>query len=152
MLKSIYRIAVILIIVPWSGTAEAADCTVNTSGINFGIYDPLGTSNLDSIGTITIRCTGKVNVTVSIGPSPNTGGFNPRAMKIGSGTSLLNYNLYTTSARTQIWGDGTQGTATVSGLAPRNKDLPLSVYSRVPPGQDVTVGSYSENVVVTINW
>jgi spore coat protein U-like protein len=127
-------------------------CTVSTTGVNFGAYSPFNTVNLDSTGTITVDCTARSTVAISIGASPTSGGFNPRKMKQTAGSDLMNYNLYTTSARTTIWGNGTQGTATLSQTVARNGTWNATVYGRIPSGQDIYYGSYGETLVVTINY
>jgi spore coat protein U-like protein len=73
-------------------------------------------------------------------------------MKLATGTELLNYNLFTNAARTTIWGDGTAGTSRVSRNLRRNQPVNLTVYGRIPAGQDVRIGSYSETLTVTITY
>src|SRR3989304_5113874 len=83
----------------------SAACSVSTTPVNFGDYDVFSSSPTDSTGFITITCdeVPPPNVTVSIGQSPNSGGFNPRKMKLTGGTDLLNYNLYTSGSYANIW-------------------------------------------------
>jgi spore coat protein U-like protein len=127
-------------------------CTLSTTGVNFGAYNPLDGVNVDSTGTISIQCTEQSIVSIAIGPSPTAGGFNPRKMQQTAGPDLLNYNLYTTSARTSIWGNGTQGTVTVSQNISKRKIFTQSVYGRIPAGQDIYLGQYGETLVVTIDY
>ncbi|OGP49370.1 MAG: hypothetical protein A2Y79_09600 [Deltaproteobacteria bacterium RBG_13_43_22] len=133
----------------------AADCNFQTvTDVNFGSYDVLSGLNNDSTGSLTVSCSGQTwtTVTTSIGASPNSGGFNPRQMLQASGTDLLNYNLYTNSTRTTIWGDGTQGTSTVTTSIHKNHPWNGTIYGRIPPGLNVGIGTYSEALVVTINF
>lgn len=127
-------------------------CTVSSIGVNFGSYNPLSSSSVVSNGTISILCSNNYSVRISIGPSPNSGGFNPRKMKQVSGTDLLSYYLYTSSAMTTIWGDGTQGSSIVSAYAKKNKLLDLIVYGSAFSGQNVYVGQYTEALMVTVNF
>ncbi len=127
-------------------------CTVSTTGVNFGAYSPLGSINMDSTGTITVACTVYSNVQLTIGSSINSGGFNPRKMKQAAGSDLLNYNIYTTSSYTTIWGDGTSGTSTLSQYVRKQSPWNATVYGRIPAAQDVYVGTYGESLVVTINY
>lgn len=91
-------------------------------------------------------------MTISIGSSPNSGGFNPRRLRQASGLDFLDYNLYTESDLARIWGDGTQGTSIVHENAKKKKKLSiLSVYARAPAGQYVHTGQYSESLLVTID-
>jgi spore coat protein U-like protein len=132
----------------------SAACSVSTTPVNFGSYDVFSTSPTDSTGLITITCdeTPAPWAPVSIGPSPNSGGFNPRKMRLTSGTDLLNYNLYTGATYASIWGDGTSGTVRVWRTFRRNIPQNLTVYGRIPPGQDVPAGTYTDTLTVTLIW
>lgn len=141
------------------GEARAAvpnSCSITGVGdVNFGSYDVLSALNNDSTGSITVDCgpdAWTYNVRISIGPSPNSGGFTPRKMKLATGTDLLNYNLFTTASRDIIWGDGTSGTSTITRNIQKNRPWTGTVYGRMPPGQDVGIGSYGEVLVITINF
>jgi len=129
-------------------------CTVTPLGsINFGSYDVFSTIPLDSTGTIQILCDRtQPNVVISIGPSPNSGGFNPRKMIRTGSTDLLAYNLYTDAGRTLTWGDGTGGTSTVTQKVFKNTPLNVTIFGRIPASQNAYVGSYGETVTVTIIW
>jgi spore coat protein U-like protein len=129
-----------------------AQCTVSAVGVSYGSYNPLDASNLTSTGTISINCNDSQRADVLIGPSLNSGVFVPRQMRQTSGSVLLNYNVYTTSALSSVWGDGTQGTSTQYYNVKKNKTENALVYGSIPAGQDVPIGSYSEALVVTINF
>jgi spore coat protein U-like protein len=135
-----------------SPTLLRGQCTVSTVGVNFGSYEPLSSMDSSSTGTITIYCDADSAVTVLIGPSPNSGGFNPRKMMNASGPDRLSYNLYTTISMSAIWGDGTGGASTVQRQVLKRTNTDLIVYGRVPASQDVAVGQYGESLVVTINF
>jgi len=141
---------VFLFAVALSGTARAASCSINAVGaVAFGVYDYLNPNPTDSAGTITYTCTGpggllggSAVVTLSQGSS---GTYAQRTML--SGANVLGYNVYTDAARTRVWGDSTGGTFV--GLAPVAKNASLPVYGRMPPGQNVASGSYSDTLTVT---
>jgi spore coat protein U-like protein len=134
------------------GEARAACNFTSVTGVNFGSYDTLSSNNDDSTGSITVFCDARTWVTTTIGASPNSGSFNPRQMKLTTGADLLNYNLYRDTSRTQIWGDGTQGTSYDFRRIPRNTARTLTIYGRIPSGMSVSVGNYSETLVVTISY
>jgi spore coat protein U-like protein len=71
-----------------------------------------------------------------------------------SGSERLYYNLYLDPGRSTVWGDGTGGTGQYSVSKTKNDwlNLNIPVYGRVPPAQDVAPGSYSDLIVVTVNW
>ncbi len=135
----------------WS-PAHAA-CTVAATGLNFGAYDVFAAPPQDTTGTVTVGCDRNppTDVTISIGASPTSGGFNPRQMRRTSGTDRLNYNLFTSSSMSTVWGNGSAGTSTVLlRKVNRNRPVTTTIYGRIPSGQDVSVGSYAESLTVTI--
>jgi spore coat protein U-like protein len=129
-----------------------AACTISATGVNFGNYDVFATAADDSTGTITYRCAAgdnHITITLSRGSS---GTFSPRRMTKAGGEQLA-YNVFTDATRTTIWGDGTGGTSLYSvNNPPNNQDTVLTVYGRIPASQDVSVGSYSDTLVATINF
>jgi spore coat protein U-like protein len=132
-------------------------CTINTSPIRFGNYDPFLSTPSDTAGTITINCTSDVvKAILTLSQSSTSGSFNPRQMKCSGRTDLLNYNIYTDIARTIIFGNGTGGTGDIGLKRPTGPPAPWSqmidIYGRIPPGQNVSVGSYSDTITLTINW
>ena len=131
----------------------ATTCSVSTTGLSFGNYDVLAPAATISTSSIAITCNKNANVTISIGASPTSGGFNPRQMRLVSGTDLLNYNLYTDAGGTTIWGDGTAGTSTVPGKFKKAQgQLNVTIYGTIPALQNISAGLYNETVTVTIVW
>jgi spore coat protein U-like protein len=129
--------------------AEAA-CTITTTAVSFGSYNVFAGSADDATGQITYRCTNPrpplVTIHLDKGGSPS---FSPRQMRRASET--LNYNLYLDSTRSTIWGDGTGGTQRYSRANPPIfQNVNVSVFGRIPAGQDVSAGTYSATVTATI--
>lgn len=130
-----------------------AACKVTATGVNFGAYDVFVTAPSDSAGTVTVSCDQNppIDITVAIGPSASSGAFLPRSMRSASAPDRLNYNLFTNASRNVVWGDGTAGTSTVMLFnVNRNRSQAATIYGRIPPGQNVSVGSYSDTLTVTI--
>lgn len=134
-----------------AATRVDAACTLSSTSITFGTYDVFQVGPSDSTGTITYRCDNNdhgIRITISSGSS---GTFAGRTLQNGSET--MAYNLFLNAAFTQVWGDGTGGTtAYFLHNPPNKKDVPVTVYSRIPAGQDVAVGSYGDTVVVTLEY
>ena len=130
----------------------AVNCSISTVGVVFGTYDVFVPTVLASTGSVTITCVGvgsgvdPVSVALSSG---NAGSFQPRTM-LRSGEPL-NYNLTLDAAGTMIWGDGTGGTQRFASVS-NNKPVTITIYGRIPPGQDVSVGSYTDTITATINF
>jgi spore coat protein U-like protein len=154
-MKLLSLIVILCILFLITGIARAV-CTMSVTNVSFSTYDVFGTAPVDSdSGKVNVSCTSDVGrATVTIGKSATSGSFNPRQMKCTTGTDVLSYNIYTTSARAAIWGDGTGGTSTVQANRPSGKPQPwataLTMYGRIPAGQNVSVGSYSDHVTVTV--
>jgi len=136
-------------------TAPAAAinlCTISTVGVNFGNYNVFSAGALTANGTVTYRCLGvggtSITIDLSLGSAPS---FNPRTM-LRSGEAL-SYNLYLDPAATQIWGNGTGGSQRYGPLVPQNNQTTdVTIFGRIPPGQDVTIGTYTDTIVATINF
>lgn len=125
----------------------AAVCSIGITGVAFGPYNPRSASATDSAGTLTFTdCTAAYMIALSPGSSNS---YTPR--KMAAGPYNLDYNLYTNTLRTTVWGDGTAGTSTVSVSGAPNS-ASYTVYGRIPALQNVGAGSYSDQVIVTVTY
>jgi len=143
-------------------SAWAGDCTITTSPINFGVYDPITTTApVDSTGTVRVQCSatdfgellGGVNVAIALSQG-SSGTYAARTLRQAPG-STLQYNLYTTAGRTTVWGNGAGGTNTVGGAvgglfsgqpSPRS----FTIFGRLPAGQDPNLGLHSDTITLTV--
>ena len=132
------------------GNARAASCTVTTTSVNFGLYDPFQATVNNVNGSITVSCTGTGRFTIALSTG-QSGSYTTRYMLSGGTTDQLDYNLYTNNARTIIWGDGTGGTRVVRRRF-RNNTRRVTVHGRIPAMQNISPGSYSDNIVATVNF
>jgi spore coat protein U-like protein len=127
---------------------------VSATNLAFGIYSPGSPSPTDSNSTVNVSCANANDRLPSFTVSLSGGGagsFNPRKMSFG--TALLSYNMYTTSAYTNIWGDGTSGTSTQSYNANQNQNqISFTDYGQVPSTQFVTAGNYTDSITVTVTY
>ena len=125
-------------------------CTISAVGVSFGTYNVFSVSPLDSTGSVTYTCTGiasdRITINLSRGGAPT---FNPRQMNQAAET--LNYNLYLDAAHATIWGDTTSGTSRYGPIKPVATNT-ITIYGRIPVGQDHTAGSYTDTVIATINY
>ncbi|MGH8280664.1 MAG: Csu type fimbrial protein [Gammaproteobacteria bacterium] len=138
--------------------------TVSGTGVTFGSYDVMSAAATPGTGTVTVSATctrANLPFTVNYSIALSTGGsgtFTPRSMT--SGTSQLQYNLYTTASLTTIWGDGSGGTQTVADMitgtctGPGGRNCsgsqPDTVYGNIPATQNVVAGSYTDTINVTV--
>lgn len=143
----------------WAGTATdnlgvsasvAANCTITTTPVAFGAYDPVTTNktaNLDAQGTIVVSCTEGSTVTVGLGPGGNFSG----TRQMISGSDLLAYELYQESSRTTLWTTAITPVG-ITSPSPGIADQTAIVYGRIPGAQDAKVGPYTDTVVATVNF
>lgn len=130
-------------------------CSVSATALSFGPYDPTSATPRDSTGTVTVTCTvfglsASWDILLSTGSS---GSFAPR--RLFSGGNSLQYNVYTNAGRTQVWGDGTGGTAKVSDsqfILLGTNQFSYTTYGRIPALQDRAPGTYTDSITVTVNY
>jgi spore coat protein U-like protein len=67
------------------------------------------------------------------------------------GSDFLTYELYKESARTNVWGNAGGALVTLAA-ASSNAPQTLTVYGRIPPGQNVSVGSFGDSVQITVTY
>ena len=149
--RGIFLLALVGVLLLGAGArADAAWCSINSAGsVSFGAYSVFSVSPLDGLGTIKVTCSASymtLRLTLTAG---NSGSFSSRRMT--SGANTLQYNLFTNSGRTIIWGDETSGTSAVYATSSR-LGTNISVYGRIPAGQDVPVGSYTDTIVLRIDY
>lgn len=50
-----------------------------------------------------------------------------------------------------VWGNGTGGTLRYTSVS-SNRPITLTIFGRIPPGQDISTGTYSDTIVVTVDF
>lgn len=133
-------------------TASIVDaCAVQASDLAFGVYSPSSSTALDSTTAVSVYCT--VGTNYSLALNVGTGGGTYVSRKMTSGANQLFYNLYTTTARSTVWGDGTASTGTVGGTGIGLLTAAThTIYGRMSINQDSPPGSYSSTVTVTLSF
>jgi spore coat protein U domain-containing protein, fimbrial subunit CupE1/2/3/6 len=140
-----------------------ASCTTQAAGVAFGTYDILATTPTDAVGSVTITCSyipspGGAPVIVSVMLGAGSSGALP-VRRMFSPTDTMDYNLYLDATHTQIWGDGTAGTGFPTarirvgpGVGNATRFEEFSIYGRIPAQQSVDSGSYTDTIVVTVEF
>lgn len=128
-----------------------ANCVVSTSALAFGNVNTISGTNVNGTGGLTITCANGTPWSAAAGVGAGSGAsYTNRRMT--SGANLLNYNIYTTVARTTVWGNGTGGTAAIAGTGSGVAQA-VTVYGRVASGQTgVPAGAYADTVAVTVTY
>lgn len=115
------------------------------ASLNFGTYTTGQPSNSDVNGTINfVNCSGTLTFALDGGSSGNV---NARQMR--NGASILNYQLYRNPPRTAIWGLGADAQV---HLQLGGQSGSVTVYGRIPGGQVVPEGTYTDTVNVTLTF
>lgn len=150
----------LLLLAQSAAAATTVHCTVSASGIAFGIYSPLSATGTASTGSLKVTCsgsgTGSANVTANVTLSTGrSGSFATR--KMFSGANALDYNIYWSTAYSQVMGDGTGGSFAGSAgpftvIAGGTNYATGTMYGLIPAAQDVAPGSYSDVVTVTVTY
>lgn len=131
----------------------SATCSVSTSPVAFGVYNPAATSDATTTGTVTVTCTSGTGYTVSLDAGANPGtptDINTRRMKANT-SDYLPYQLYQESAHTTAWGDAVSGTILTAQTGDGSAQN-ISVYGVVTKNQYVPTGSYVDTVLVTVTY
>ena len=134
----------------------AVTCSVSATGVAFGTYNTLSSQNADTLGTITVTCTGTVGDPVNYQIALNQGTGSYTAREMAGGTNTMYYNLYTDASRSVVWGDGTGATTKVMDSYTMTSTTVIknyTVYGRIPGSQSsLGTASYLETLLVTLTY
>jgi spore coat protein U-like protein len=130
----------------------ANNCTITTAAVGFPAYDPIVTHAAapddSTSGSVTITCTKGSAATIGLGLGSNA---LVSQMRMANGTNFLNYALYQDAGRITLWGNS--GAGLLSPVAaPSKAPRTFTVYGRIPAGQDLPAGTYSDTVTATVNF
>ena len=129
----------------------ASNCLVTAAPLAFTDYDASGT--VDGSADLSVRCSNATLYTIKLGGGTN-GNIAQRLLK--SGSNVLQYNLFTSAARTTIWGDtvGTTvgGTGRGMSINKANTHTVFGTIANSDANQDAPVGLYTDAVAVTVEY
>lgn len=133
-------------------TATVNDaCNVSATDLAFGVYDPSAADN-EQTSTITVTCTKGTEYDIGLNAGTTSGAtVTTRQMVDIVSSDLINYSLFSDPGRTVNWGD-TVSTDTVNVVGATGNAENHTVYGRIPTGQYVTAGSYSDTITVTVTY
>lgn len=129
-----------------------AACTLATNPLSFGTVNVL-TANVDSTTSLGLNCTNGAPWTLRMNGGTVANSVTARRMGLGGvAPGVINYQLRHTSAAGPLWGDGTAGTAVLTGTGSGSSQT-VTVYGRIPGGQPPPpVGTYSDVVTVSVEY
>lgn len=128
-------------------------CAANANPLAFATYTA-GGGPVTGSATITVKCSAEQAFKVALSPGTTPGGSISQRL-LNNGSQSLQYNLYTNSELSSIWGDGTTG-VTLSGMtSSEGPATSLTVFAEVPDSVTnrlATPGIYSDVVTITITY
>jgi spore coat protein U-like protein len=125
------------------------NCTISAAPLSFGSMADFSVARLANTA-LAVRCTNNDAYRIRLNGGQN-GTVSQRYMRDTTGTRLVRYDLHTSADRTVPWGDGTAGTAFVTGTGTGNIQQ-VQVYGRVPAQTAPAPGQYSDVVTATIEF
>ncbi|HJD56274.1 MAG TPA: spore coat protein U domain-containing protein [Rickettsia endosymbiont of Pyrocoelia pectoralis] len=137
-----------------SVTAEnaMATCSISVPTVSFGNFNA-GSARTTSV-TASVTCSALISLLMSYTVTFSTGSanvYNPRT--VASGANVMNYNLYKDSGYSQILGNGTSSTVTITdsyllGLGPVTRNY--TIYASLPANSLAAAGSYQDTITATV--
>jgi spore coat protein U-like protein len=127
-----------------------ATCTVSSGDMAFGAYQGGTATPVDATATITATCPPGQTYTIGLNAGLGGGTTSTRMMTLSGGGATLNYGLFTETSHTTNW-DDIGGTTTHSGTGDGSAQA-ITVYGRIPAGQNVRTGLYEDTITVTMDY
>ena len=129
-----------------TSSAQAAPSCKNlaVTALAFGTYDAYNATPTDSAGTISYSCPPPTTPTVTI-DAGQAFANGRRRMTLTGGTDWLSYDIFVDAARNTVW-------SSTPVSVPAGNIVSVPYYARAFALQDVSVGSYSDTLVVTFNF
>jgi spore coat protein U-like protein len=126
----------------------AAACSVRApSGVAFGSYNVFSMQDTLSAGSVEVTCDQPFSITLNAGANSND--YHARRMLGPSG--YLSYNLYSNVTHTAVWVDSSDLAHAVAGQGTGQVET-FNVYGLIPAGQNVSVGTYSDSILVLVTF
>ena len=136
-----------------------ATCTIATTPVAFGAYDPTSVTALNGTGAVTVLCTNGTAGYITLGEGTHADAASTPAIPVrqmaggAAAAGRLAYLLYSEATRTDVWGN-----TPTTGLN-HNGDgtsTAITVYGTIPAQQNVIAGSggtaYADTVIATVTF
>lgn len=163
--RRIARAVMLLLLVAGAGMAHAGGCTIGSTGVAFGLYQPLTfasrltSTDVTSTGSVEVRCMGIATggrYSAALGPSTTGPGDRISVRYLVNSTrdsDPMAYNLYLDPTYATIWGGGGVGSE-FSGTVPTgDSSQSFTFYGRVPGGQNtLRAGTFTDTLTMTLTY
>lgn len=130
-------------------------CSISVSSLAFGAYDPTAAAATTFNGSVTVTCTAGSGVAGYNIQLTTGGGGSYAGRQMAAGGSALSYQIFSDSTRSQVWGDGTGGSSSLTGidlLPLTGGTRVLQVYGQIAAKLAVTPGSYLDSLTATLTY
>ena len=145
-----------------------ANCAVTTAPSDYtGTYDPVGANATTPTGdvpftqSVVFKCT-RNSSGVTVGITQGANYSSGRRLRVGVTSDYLNYDLYqpgavgsgASCAYTQVFDTTGSGLFAVVGsnFTTAATNVTVKICGKIPGAQDATTGSYTDAVVVNVNY
>ncbi|MDR3414893.1 MAG: spore coat U domain-containing protein [Nevskia sp.] len=131
----------------------SSDCSISANALPFGTAtSALATSPINQTTTLSVTCSNGTSYTLSLDKGTTTGSTVTARLLAGTGSNVqtVQYQLYSDSGRSTIWGD-TSGGSTVSGTGSGSAQS-ITIYGQVPAQTIPTADNYSSTETATITF
>ena len=158
------RCGLALVLSALAGTALAGACTLSSSALVFGAYQPLTlpgkllSVDQSSMATVSMVCNG-ITVAGSYRIALGAGNHGPgnrihaRYLHNAAGGSDMAYNVYLDAGNQAVWGNGVTGTLLGGSIPAGTSNQQHTVFGRIPAGQNsLRAGSFSDVLVITVSY
>jgi spore coat protein U-like protein len=124
-----------------------AQCTLSCGNLAFGQY--VTGQNVPQHGQVDVsyNCPDGLNITLNLSPGQSGDGANRRMRNPASGQELP-YQLFQDAERSTVWGAGADGLTI--GATPGGGARLVPIFGRIPAGQTIGAGSYSDTVILDL--
>jgi spore coat protein U-like protein len=127
------------------------DCDITATPMQFPDAGLLAQPLL-ATSSVTVQCTQGAGYYIELDGGSTVGGtLVQRKLERAGSADTVDYQLYTNSQRTSIWGDGTRGTRRLAIVA-NGLQQTFTVYGLVPAQQSKPAGKYSDTVTATVSF
>ena len=123
-------------------------CTLSITPLAFGLVQNLTTA-VDQNATINVTCSNATSYSIKLGLGNGAGVTDPASRKMTLNSNTLTYGLYQNNARTTPWGDQASNVANSTGTG---SSQVFTVYGRIASQATPATGSYTDTVVVTVEY
>lgn len=145
-----------------SSTALAGSCSVSSTGMAFGAYEPLTfagkllSADRTSMATVSLACTAigaGGSYSIALGPSPQDNATFPRYLSHDAGGPSMAFNIYLDAGYSVVWADAFTGSVLSGSIPAGDSSRNHTVFGRVPGGQNqLRAGSYSTTLTMTVTF